>query len=34
VPVNTIYLNKVKGVTILDAFGIFGEIIKWKLTLK
>jgi glycosyltransferase involved in cell wall biosynthesis len=34
VPVKTIYLNKVKGVTVLDAFGIFGEIIKWKLTLK
>jgi glycosyltransferase involved in cell wall biosynthesis len=33
VPVKTIYLNKVKGVTVLDAFGIFGEIIKWKLTL-
>lgn len=34
VPVKTIYLNKVKGVTLLDAFGIFGEIIRWKLTLK
>ena len=33
VPIKTIYLSKVKGVTILDAFGIFGEIIKWKLTL-
>jgi glycosyltransferase involved in cell wall biosynthesis len=33
VPVKTIYHDKVKGVTILDAFGIFGEIIKWKLTL-
>lgn len=33
VQVKTIYLNKVKGVTLLDAFGIFGEIIKWKLTL-
>ena len=33
VPVKTIYLNKVKGVTILDAFGIFAEVLKWKLTL-
>ena len=33
VPVKTIYLNKVKGVTILDAIGIFGDILKWKLTL-
>lgn len=33
VPVKTIYHDKVKGVTILDAFGIFGEIIKWKLTM-
>lgn len=33
VPIETIYHDKVKGVTILDAFGIFGEIIKWKLTL-
>jgi glycosyltransferase involved in cell wall biosynthesis len=33
VPVSTIYHDKVKGVTILDAFGIFGEVLKWKLTL-
>ena len=33
VPVKTIYHDKVKGVTILDAFGIFGEVIKWKLTI-
>lgn len=33
VPVQTIYHDKVKGVTILDAIGIFGEIVKWKLTL-
>ena len=32
VPVKTIYLNKVKGVTILDAFGIFGDVLKWKLS--
>ncbi len=33
VPIKTIYHDKVKGVTILDAFGIFGEVLKWKLTL-
>lgn len=33
VPVETIYHDKVKGVTILDAFGIFAEVLKWKLTL-
>jgi glycosyltransferase involved in cell wall biosynthesis len=33
VPIKTIYHDKVKGVTILDAFGIFGEIIRWKLTI-
>jgi len=33
VPVETIYHDKVKGVTILDAFGIFVEVLKWKLTL-
>jgi glycosyltransferase involved in cell wall biosynthesis len=33
VPVETIYHDKVKGVTILDAFGIFGEVLKWKITL-
>ena len=34
VPIETIYINDVKGVTLLDAFGIFGDVIKWKLTLK
>ncbi len=33
VPVATIYHDKVKGVTPLDAFGIMGEIIKWRLTI-
>ena len=33
VPVETIYHDKVKGVTILDAFGIFGQVVKWKLTI-
>ena len=33
VPVSTIYYDKVKGVTILDAIGTFGDVIKWKLTL-
>jgi len=33
VPVETIYHNHVKGVTILDAFGIFIEVVKLKLTL-
>lgn len=33
VPVESIYHDKTKGVTILDAFGIMGEIIKWRLTL-
>lgn len=32
VPVETIYHDKTKGVTILDAFGIFGDVLKWKLT--
>ncbi|HJY98728.1 MAG TPA: glycosyltransferase family 2 protein [Patescibacteria group bacterium] len=34
IPVETLYHDKVKGVTILDALGIFGEVIKWKLTIK
>ncbi|MGA3291907.1 MAG: glycosyltransferase family 2 protein [Candidatus Microgenomates bacterium] len=34
VPVELIYHDKVKGVTILDAFGVFGEIIKWKIIIK
>lgn len=33
VPVETIYHDHVKGVTILDAFGIFVEVVKLKLTL-
>jgi len=32
VPVETIYHDRTKGVTILDAFGIFGNVVKWKLT--
>lgn len=32
VPVETIYHDKVKGVTILDAVGIFASVVKWKLT--
>jgi glycosyltransferase involved in cell wall biosynthesis len=34
VPVETVYLDGVKGVTLLDAFGILGEVVKWRLTLK
>lgn len=34
VPVQTIYINNVKGVTLLDAFEVLGNVIKWKLTLK
>ena len=33
VPVETIYHDAVKGVTLLDAFGILLEVVKWKLTL-
>lgn len=33
VPVDTIYYDDVKGVTMLDAFGIMAEVIKWRLTL-
>jgi len=33
VPVQPIYHDKVKGVTILDAVGIMGEIIKWRFTI-
>ena len=33
VPVETVYLDGVKGVTILDAFGIFFEVLRWRLTL-
>jgi len=33
IPVETLYHDKVKGVTVLDAFGIMFEIIKWRFTL-
>ena len=33
IPVETIYHDNVKGVTILDAFEVLGNVIKWKLTL-
>ena len=33
VPVKTIYHDKVKGVTMLDAFGILAEVVKWKFTI-
>lgn len=33
VPVQSIYHDKTKGVTILDAIGILGEVIKWKFTI-
>lgn len=33
VQVDTVYLDGVKGVTLLDAFGILGQVVKWKLTL-
>ena len=33
VPIEAIYHDKVKGVTVLDAFGIMGQIVKWKLTI-
>ena len=33
VPVASVYHDKVKGVTILDAVGIMGEIIKWRFTI-
>ena len=31
VPVETLYYDKVKGVTILDAFGIFFQVLKWRI---
>lgn len=34
VPVETIYHDKVKGVTILDAVSVLGELVKWKITIK
>lgn len=33
VPIQTIYHNDVKGVTILDAFGILIQVLKWRLTI-
>lgn len=33
VPVETAYIDGVKGVTLFDAFGILGQVVKWKLTL-
>lgn len=33
IPVKTIYHNKVKGVTLLDAFGVLLNVIKWRLTI-
>lgn len=33
VPVETIYLDNVKGVTLLDAFGILFQVIKWRIKL-
>lgn len=33
VPVGTVYHNKVKGVTILDALGVFADVMKWKFTI-
>ncbi|HKB88311.1 MAG TPA: glycosyltransferase family 2 protein [Patescibacteria group bacterium] len=33
VPIETIYHDPTKGVTILDAFGVFGEVVKWRLTI-
>jgi hypothetical protein len=32
VPVETVYLDNYKGVTILDAFGILGNALKWRVT--
>lgn len=33
VPVETVYYDTVKGVTILDAFGIFFEVLRWRIML-
>lgn len=32
IPVETVYHDSVKGVTVLDAFGIFFSVLKWKLS--
>ena len=33
VPVDTIYHDKDKGVTMIDAFGVLGDVLKWRLTI-
>lgn len=33
VPVETVYYDEVKGVTILDSFGIFFDVLRWRITL-
>lgn len=33
IPVETIYHSGVKGVTLLDAFGILAQVVKWRLTI-
>jgi hypothetical protein len=33
VPVSTVYLDAVKGVTLLDAINIFFDVIRWRFTL-
>ena len=33
VPVQTVYYDEVKGVTILDAFNIFFDVIRWRIKL-
>jgi hypothetical protein len=33
IPVETIYHSGVKGVTLLDAFGILMQVVKWRLTI-
>ena len=31
VPVATVYLDNVKGVSLIDAFGILVDVIKWRI---
>lgn len=33
IPISTIYLDKYKGVSVLDAYKIFFDVLKWRLTL-
>lgn len=33
VPIEAVYHDKVKGVTVLDAFGIMWQIVKWRFTI-